>query len=139
MMDEADQPVTAEERRLFDDTLEGVLAEMPDWVHELIEEIPLIVEDYPSDRLLDQLGIDDSAYLCGLHTGIPLTERSVQHSGVIGDTINIYREGILNSSSDRLGRINERRLERQIRITILHEIGHHFGLDEDDLRELGYG
>ena len=139
-MTQDDEPVvTRDERRLFDRTLEGVLAGLPDWVHELLERVPLIVEDYPADHVLDEMGVDDPSMLCGLHTGVPLTERSVQHSGVIGDTITIYRDGIFNSSLDRRGYVDEAKLETQIRITVLHEIGHHFGLDEDDLRRLGYG
>jgi predicted Zn-dependent protease with MMP-like domain len=134
-----DDIVTDEERELFDDLLTQVLEELPQHVRDKLEEVPLIVEDYPDEDVLEEMGIDDPGSLCGLHTGIPLTERSVQHSGVIPDTINIYREGVLNQSLDAGGSVDERELKRQIRITVLHEIGHHFGLNEDDLRELGYG
>jgi len=134
-----DEIVSDEERELFDDLLEDVLAALPENLHELLEKVPLIVEDYPADAVLDELDIDDASMLCGLHSGIPLTERSVEHSATMPETIHIYRDGILNCSLDRHRRVNLRKLERQIRITVLHEIGHHFGLDEDDLRELGYG
>lgn len=134
-----DDIVTRDERDLFDEILEDVLAELPEHIHELLEEVPLVVEDYPGDAVLDETGIDDPSLLCGLHTGIPITERSVQHSGVLGNIIHIYREGILNVSANRHGHIHPKRLRNQIRITVLHEIGHHFGLDEDDLTELGYG
>jgi predicted Zn-dependent protease with MMP-like domain len=76
--------------------------------------------------------------LCGLYTGIPITERSVEHSGTLPDVVTIYREGILDAARDRYGRVRGERLRREIRITLLHEIGHHHGLDEDELRELGY-
>jgi predicted Zn-dependent protease with MMP-like domain len=130
--------VTPEERELFDELLEQVLAELPESLIDKLDDIPLIVEDYPSDEVLDDLDIDDATYLCGLHTGIPLTERSVEHSGALPDIINIYRDGVLNLSLDDEGYIDEQTLRRQIRITVLHELGHHFGLDEDDLRKLGY-
>lgn len=133
-----DELVTPAERELFDDLLEQVLADLPDDLLERLDDIPLIIEDYPSDEILDDLDIDDATYLCGLHTGIPLTERSVEHSGNLPDTINIYRDGILNLSLDSGGYIDEQTLRRQIRITVLHELGHHFGLDEEDLRKLGY-
>jgi len=139
-MDEyRDEPVTDAERRLFDQTLDRVLETLPDWVHELLEEIPLVVDDGPSPRILDELGIDDPGGVCGLHTGVPIIERSVMHSGVVGDVIHIFREGILNLSTDHRGYVRPDRLHRQIRVTVLHEIGHHFGLDEAALAELGYG
>lgn len=138
-MTDENQIVSDEERELFDGLLTDVLSELPQRLRDKLEEVPLIVEDYPDDDVLEEMGVDDPGSLCGLHTGIPLTERSVEHSGTIPDTIYIYREGILNQSLDERGYVDDTELRRQIRITVLHEIGHHFGLDEDDLRELGYG
>lgn len=139
-MSNADDIVNCDERDLFDTIVDDVVAELPGVLHAKLEEVPLVVEDYPSDAVLDELDIadEDAGTLCGLHTGVPLTERSVEHSGMLPDTVTIYRDGILNISLDPDGFIDERELRRQIRITILHEIGHHFGLDEDDLRNLGY-
>jgi predicted Zn-dependent protease with MMP-like domain len=119
--------------------VEQVLEELPPHLRDLLEEVPLIVEDYPSDKLLDELAEDDEEYdLQGLHTGIPLTHRSVEHSGVLPETITIFRRGILDEATDDRGRLDRDELLRQIRITILHEMGHHFGLEEDELRKLGY-
>lgn len=131
--------LTDEQRRRFDETLEEVLAVLPDDIHRLLEEIPLIVEDYPSDEVMESVGVADRGSLYGLHWGIPLTRRSVWHSGTLPDTITIYRQGIYDGAADRRGVVNRRKLRRQIRITVLHEIGHHFGLNEKDLRRLGYG
>ena len=129
----------AQSRRRFDELLERVLAEMPPMIHELIEQVPLHVEDYPSRRVMESTGVEYPEQLCGLYTGIPLTERSVMQSGTLPDVVTIYREGILAAAADRNGRIRTKPLLRQIRITILHELAHHHGLDEDDLRKLGYG
>ena len=124
---------------LFDAMLESVLDELPKEIMELIEEVPLVVEDYPSDEVLEEMGVEDPGDLCGLHTGIPLTERSTSDSGVLGDMIHVYRDGILNLVAEQEQDIvRPEPLRKQIRITILHEVGHHFGLDEDDLRRLGY-
>jgi predicted Zn-dependent protease with MMP-like domain len=79
------------------------------------------------------------SHLCGLYTGIPLINRSVDHWGTPSDVIHIYRLGILSQSRMRDGRIDEAELRNQIRRTILHEYGHHVGLSERDLRDLGYG
>jgi predicted Zn-dependent protease with MMP-like domain len=74
-----------------------------------------------------------------LYTGIPLTQRSIDHSGVPSDVIHIFRQGILSQSRRPGGQVDAGELRRQIRFTILHEYGHHVGLTERDLRELGYG
>lgn len=122
-------------RQRFDTILDRIIADLPAQLHDLIEEIPIIVDDEPPSEVLQDLGIDRrTTDLCGLHWGIPLTDRSVEHSGVIPDQIHLYR-GPISRLCDR----SATELERQIRITLLHEIGHHFGLNEDDLDNLGYG
>jgi predicted Zn-dependent protease with MMP-like domain len=126
-------------RRRFDEQLEWVLARLPPIIHELIERVPLHVEDYPSEEVLDQLHIEYLDDLCGLYTGIPIGQKSVTHSGTLPDVVTIYREGILSAAADRQGRITTKRLREEIRITILHELAHHHGLTEADLRKLGYG
>ena len=127
------------DRDHFDRLLEDVLEELPPLVHELIEKVPLHVEDYPSQQVLETTGVHDRRCLCGLYTGVPLTERSVMQSGMLPDVVTIYREGILSAAMGPDGRIATAELRRQIRITILHELAHHHGLDEDELRRLGYG
>jgi predicted Zn-dependent protease with MMP-like domain len=131
--------VKATTRDRFDRELDWVLERMPALIHELIEKVPLHVEDYPSDSVMDEMDIEYIDDLCGLYTGIPLGQKSVMHSGVMPDVVTIYREGILSASMDRRGRITTERLREQIRITILHELAHHHGLTEEDLRKLGYG
>jgi len=131
--------LTPRNRERFDQQLDWVLARMPPLVHELIDKVPLHVEDYPSPGVMDDLGVEYIDDLCGLYTGIPITERSVSHSGHLPDVVTIYREGILTAAADGEGRISTRRLREEIRKTILHELAHHHGLGEDELRELGYG
>jgi predicted Zn-dependent protease with MMP-like domain len=126
-------------RDYFDRLLEQVLQDLPPLIHQLLEEVPLVVDDFPPASLRRKLGVRSRDALCGLYTGVPLTERSVGLSGIPSDVIRLFREGILSQAVDRRGQINEGQLREQIRITILHEVGHHFGLDEDDLQELGYG
>jgi predicted Zn-dependent protease with MMP-like domain len=126
-------------RARFDEQLEWVLERLPPMVHELIEKVPLHVEDYPSPDVMARTGVRHRHHLCGLYTGIPLTQRSVLHSGTLPDVVTIYREGILSAARSSRGRVHVDRLRQQIRITILHELAHHHGLDEDELRELGYG
>jgi len=126
-------------RDAFDRLLEGVLAELPADLHELLAEVPLVVEDYPGDDVAAAFDLEYRDELCGLHDGIPLTERSVEGGEApMPDHITIYREGIMAMAADEDGEVDTDELVHQIRITVLHEIGHHFGLDEDQLAELGY-
>ena len=120
---------------------------LPGRLRQLLQEAPLIVEDHPSPRLMAELGIDEGAdSLCGLHTGTPLTEHSVAQGHDLPETIHLFREGIVEEAAgaepwrDDDGQWwgGDEAVTEQIRITLLHEIGHHFGLDEDDLAELGY-
>ena len=128
-----------ESRAYFDEQLETVLGQLPRRVHELLDQVPLVVEDHPSREIMRKLGVPRRDGLCGLYTGVPLIERSVELSGVLSDVVHIYREGIVACSVDRDGHIGQEELQRQIRITILHELGHHHGLTERQLRQLGYG
>lgn len=127
------------EREQFDRLLERVLDELPAGIHELIERVPLVVEDHPSRAMLEDLDIAYRDELCGLYTGISLDEKSVMHSGTMPDVVHVFREGVVVSAEDEFGRVSEEELLRQIRITVLHELGHHHGLTERDLDELGYG
>ena len=123
----------------FDEQLEGVLERLPPMIHELIERVPLHVEDYPSEEVMERMDVEYIDDLCGLYTGIPIGEKSVMHSGTLPDVVTIYREGILSAAADEQGRITTDRLREEIRITVLHELAHHHGLTEEDLRKLGYG
>lgn len=126
--------LTDAQREHFDCLLETLMADLPQHIWEVLEEVPLIVEDEPSRQLLAEMHIDGMySELCGLHSGIPLTHRSVEHGSRLPDRMMLFRGPIMRVSGRRL-----RDLREQIRVTLLHEIGHHFGLDEDDLEELGY-
>lgn len=131
-------PIPTSEREIFDDLLEDVLSGLPTEVAQLLKELPVIVDDEPTEQILRDMGIraDDPrapSDLCGLHWGIPLGSRSVLDGEPELDRILIFRGPILRLAGKR-----KAELRKQIRITVLHEIGHHFGLDEDDLEKLGY-
>jgi predicted Zn-dependent protease with MMP-like domain len=131
--------VNPEFREIFDRLLEEVLASLPEPIADILEDVPLYVEDYPSDGILRQMRIRDRTSLCGLYTGIPLIERTAEVQPVLSDSIHLFREGIVAHTIDVAGRLEQEELKRQIRITILHELGHHHGFDEDELEEMGYG
>jgi len=117
---------------IFEQLVERALAELPQQFAEFLEEVPLEVRPRPTAAQLKRLGLGEDDLLLGLYEGIPLTERSVEHSGVRPAVIYIFKEDVELASD------TEAELVDQVRTTVLHEIGHHFGLDEDDLDELGY-
>jgi len=138
--------MTDAQRARFDGLVERVLESMPGAVLAMLDEAPLVVTDLPSRELLQSLadeGVDvdpDAPHeLAGLHTGHAITERSVEASGDLPSTIDLYRVGVIETAGGWEGPDADARIMEEIRITILHELGHEMGLDEDDLDALGYG
>lgn len=125
-------------RNEFDTELERVLRELPAPVLELLDQVSLIVEDYPSRDLMRQMGIARRNELCGLYVGIPLPERSIEHSGILSDVVYLFRQGIMEMARGAAGTLDTLELNRQIRITVLHELGHYHGFGENKLEDLGY-
>jgi predicted Zn-dependent protease with MMP-like domain len=117
----------------FEELVERALAELPAQFAAFLEEVPLEIRRRPTVKQLRRLGLEDDELLLGLYDGVPLTERSVEHSGMRPTVIYIFKEDVELASD------SEAELIDQVRTTVLHEIGHHFGMDEDDLDELGYG
>ncbi len=99
----------------------------PEW-GELLDNIAVVVEDEPSAEELRELGMDpeEGDELLGLYQGTPLGERGFEYGG-LPDRVVIYRGPISRIARSR------REVVEQVRETVLHELGHHFGLEEDDL------
>jgi len=117
----------------FGELVEQAVAELPPQFAAILEEVPIEIRDRASAAQRQKMGLRRDELLLGLYHGRPLTRRSVEDSGRLPDVIYVFQEDIERSSN------NEQDLIRQVRITVLHEIGHHFGLNEKDLDELGYG
>lgn len=127
-------------RARFDRLLEEVIEALPERIARLLDEVPVIVEDLPGDDILADLGMprDEADELCGLHTGEAFTERGVEGTGPFPSEIRLFREGIVAEAGGWGGADADERVREEVRITLLHEIGHQFGLSEDDLTGLGY-
>ena len=105
----------------FEDHVRAALDELPPHIAEALQNIAVVVEnENPEDP-----------DLLGLYHGVPLPERG-DMAGALPDRISIYRIPLEESFPD------PDELREEIRITVLHELGHYFGLDEDRLAELGY-
>lgn len=147
--------MTEAERDRFDQLVEDAIEALPPRIRALLDEIPVVVLDEPDDQMMRELGLDPAdgearGELCGMHTGTSLTERSVERSGDLPTQVHLFRRGIIalaggweaREEKDEEGRPwtvgGDDEIYEEIRVTLLHEIGHHFGLDEDDLERLGY-
>ncbi|MEZ5101377.1 MAG: metallopeptidase family protein [Thermoleophilia bacterium] len=107
----------------FDVIVDRALASLPAHLARAVSNVEILIEDeHPEDP-----------DLFGLYHGIPLTERDSAYGGVLPDTISIYRLPLV----EEFGHDREL-LEEEIRITVLHELAHHFGIDDDRLDELGW-
>lgn len=94
-------------------------------------EVVLQVEELADEQLLDDMGIEDPFELTGLYEGIPLTERSVEQSGTLPERILLFRRPILDEWA-----AGDYGLERLVVHVLVHEVGHHFGLSDDDIHAL---
>jgi predicted Zn-dependent protease with MMP-like domain len=116
----------------FNELVESALRELPDEFAQFLEEVPVEVMDRPTAEQLRTAGVSKNGLLLGLYHGRPRTQRSIEDSGAMPDAIYIFQEPI------QMVCRNEAELIRQVRVTVLHEIGHHFGLSEEELGRLGY-
>ena len=111
------------DREPFEALVERALDEIPDEIAALVHNVVVLVEDEPPANDPDLLGVYD---------GVSLTERGADHTG-LPDRITIFRNPLLDLCAD------EDELVSEVRITVVHEIAHHFGIDDERLHELGYG
>ena len=113
----------------FERVVEEALAGIPEDLASLIENLAVVVEDEPNDEDIRDAGLDpEEDTLFGIYQGIALPERGGgSYGGALPDRIVIYRLPLLDYCASR------RELLREIRATVVHEVGHYFGLDEEDL------
>jgi predicted Zn-dependent protease with MMP-like domain len=115
----------------FYELVEQALDGLPPELSKLLENVAIVVEDWPGYSTRSVSG-GPGGTLYGLYEGVPLTERGSSYYGVLPDRITIFRGPL-----ERDFWAGE--LEEQVRITVVHEIAHFFGFDEERLEELGWG
>jgi predicted Zn-dependent protease with MMP-like domain len=114
----------------FEDLVSDALDSLPEDVARAMQNVEVVVENEPPAEMLK--GLPRGTTLLGLYHGVPLTNRE-RYDRALPDKISIYRGPIV-----RLARTPEQ-IKEQVRRTVIHEIAHHFGIDEARLHELGWG
>ena len=121
------------DRARFERLVAEAVDKLPDEFHEKLENIDVVVERQPTFRQLAEAGLKSGETLLGLYEGIPQTERGRHYGLVVPDKITIFQRPIEAQCS------NDVEIRSQIRETVLHEIAHHFGIDDNRLRRLNNG
>jgi predicted Zn-dependent protease with MMP-like domain len=114
--------------KYFEAIVQQAMDSLPEWVHEALTHIEIRVTDEPGEEA--EPGEDD---LLGLYVGTPLTERSLDDPVNLPDVIYLYRLPHLELE------LPPDELREEIAATLIHEIAHYFGIDDDHLDEIGWG
>src|ERR1051326_1392980 len=118
-------------KREFEELVELAISDLPEEFAEFLEEVPIEIHTRPSIKLLKEMGLEEDDLLMGLYRGVDATRRGVEDSGGLPDVIYIFQE------DHELACNSRRQIVKEVRKTVLHEIGHHFGMSEEDLEKLG--
>ena len=121
-------PTIAEFEAIARAAMDGLPSEFTDHLGDVV----FLVEDFADEATLQEMGMEDPFELTGLYEGIPLSEQSVEHSGVMPPKVRLFRRPILDEWADN----GEETLEHLIRHVMIHELGHHFGLSDEDMHAL---
>jgi predicted Zn-dependent protease with MMP-like domain len=117
----------------FERMVSDALDEIPDALATEMDNVAVMVDDWPSPAQLATAGVGRGGTLLGLYEGVPLTVRGpLSYSGVAPDRITIFQGPLSQRARD------VEALAAQVRVTVLHEVGHYFGMDDERLRELGW-
>ena len=119
------------ERERFEALVAKAIQDLPAEFQDRLENIDVVVEDWPTQRQLTRVKLRHPANLLGLYEGVPLTKRGRAYGGVLPDKITLFQKPIEASC-----RFN-REVEKEIQKVLCHEIAHHFGITEERLRMIG--
>lgn len=119
-------------RRQFERLVERALESLPPGFLPYLENVEVVVRPRPDPDLLDEMEVPEDETLFGVYLGTPLTEREGASEPRMPDRIVIFQEPIEEVCASRA------EIEEEVRRTVIHEVAHFFGIDEDRLRELGW-
>jgi predicted Zn-dependent protease with MMP-like domain len=117
----------------FEALVADELERLPELFAQRLGDLQVVIEDAPSPELLRSLGLDPRRdTIFGLYEGVPLPERHFADSRVLPDRISIFYKPLLRACR------TQSRLRRELRTTLIHEIAHFMGMDDDAIDDLGY-
>jgi predicted Zn-dependent protease with MMP-like domain len=119
-------------REEFESLVAGAVDSLPREFQERLENVDVVVEDRPSGWQMKKTRLGQGYTLLGLYEGVPLTERTSNYGLVAPDKITIFQKTLEEACHG----CDEMELKEQIRKTVIHEIAHHFGIDDDRLNEI---
>jgi len=120
-------------RKQFEAVVERALLRLPRAFKEQLANIVVVVEDWPDDETLEEMEIEPPDTLYGLYRGVDLTHRDSTYGNVLPDTVTIY-QGPIEEDCE-----TEEEMAEVIRDTVVHEIGHYFGLDDETMHRIEDG
>ncbi len=126
-------------RREFEALVERALRSLPRKFRDKIANIAVVVEDWADDQTLAEMGIEPPDTLYGLYRGIDLTRRDGSYGNVLPDVVTIYQGPIEEDATDEEGLIDEEEMAEIVRETVVHELGHYFGLDDETMHRIEDG
>jgi predicted Zn-dependent protease with MMP-like domain len=115
----------------FEAIAEAAYKRLPARFRALTGELLIRIEDFPTDEVLDQMGIQSAFDLLGLYSGVDLSRKSVMDVSAIPDMVFLYRRPILDYWAE-----HEEKLGAIVTHVLIHEIGHHFGLSDADMERI---
>ncbi len=118
------------DRNNFENIVNKTILDLPKKIRALLENVEIVIEDYPSEYQLKKLNKTSKYCLLGLYEGVPKTKRGAHYANVLPDKITIFRKNI-----ERIAQ-NSNEIEKIIRRTVYHELAHHFGFDEKGARKI---
>ncbi|MBA2920803.1 neutral zinc metallopeptidase [Sphingomonas sp. MAH-20] len=127
----ADQATYAPDLETIERLARAALERLPSEFRAHLGDVVLRIEDFADDATLDQMGIQDPFELTGLYSGRPVGDKSSTDSGALPDMIHLYRRPILDEWAE-----TGVSLEALVTHVLVHEVGHHFGLSDDDMHAL---
>jgi predicted Zn-dependent protease with MMP-like domain len=110
---------------------EAAYARLPEAFRARLDGLAILVEDFPDDETIDELGLETPFDLLGLYRGVELTRKSVSDVITVPDMVLLYRRPILDAWLE-----GEDALDELVTHVLVHEIGHHFGLSDEDMEAL---
>jgi len=121
------------ERDKFEELVITVISKMPGEFKDLLDNVDIIVEDWPTRAQLRSVGLRSKDSLLGLYEGTPRTNRGQNYNLVLPDKITIFRKPLESQCS------SVKELREEIVRTVKHEIAHYFGIDDERLRQIEKG